>query len=225
MWMILVALLLGAMVNIAVAWRLGGVAAADQWKLTSKIETPRGPFVFHVAESPGRDRFLGILAGSGDHADAVLKAGFMANGVPRETFRVGAAPPSWSFPATSMPVTAAGQIDSRVVSVASGWPLPAMVYHRFFPDVKPKTLLDRIRQGLESPFGAGQSWHKQYVPLMPIWLGFAVNTILYALPFAGLAVLGLCWRAWARRRRGRCVRCGYEVAGLAPPCPECGAAF
>lgn len=61
-----------------------------------------------------------------------------------------------------------------------------------------------------------------YLPLRPVWPGFAVNAAFYA---------GVCWsllatpgfvRRWSRRRRGRCAACGYDLSGL-EACPECGA--
>lgn len=62
------------------------------------------------------------------------------------------------------------------------------------------------------------------LPMLPLWPGFAVNTIFYA---------AIAWSVWwmpraLRRRRWRkreqCVRCGYELKGLAAgiACPECG---
>ena len=59
--------------------------------------------------------------------------------------------------------------------------------------------------------------------LTPIWTGFAINTIFYA------ALLWMLWlspfvvRRLIRRKRGRCIKCGYDVSH-APhnSCPECG---
>ena len=61
------------------------------------------------------------------------------------------------------------------------------------------------------------------LPLRPIWPGFASNTIFYAavlwLPIRGPFVL----RRHLRRRRGRCLKCGYDLRGDLPGgCPECG---
>lgn len=60
------------------------------------------------------------------------------------------------------------------------------------------------------------------IPLRPIPLGFALNTLLYAA-----AMYSVWWgftrhRQLRRLRRGACARCGYEVGVLAV-CPECGA--
>ena len=59
------------------------------------------------------------------------------------------------------------------------------------------------------------------LPLRPLWPGFAVNTAFYGgLVFLLWSAPGFMRRR-SRRRRGRCLRCGYELAGVAA-CPECG---
>ena len=62
-----------------------------------------------------------------------------------------------------------------------------------------------------------------------IFVGFILDTLFYGALWAILVVVPtLGWRAikrWHRRRRGRCVSCGYDLAGLEARarCPECGA--
>ena len=62
---------------------------------------------------------------------------------------------------------------------------------------------------------------EKILPLRPIPLGFAADTLLFGsaswLGFAALARL----RAAVRRARGRCGGCGYPRAGE-ERCPECG---
>jgi hypothetical protein len=58
--------------------------------------------------------------------------------------------------------------------------------------------------------------------VMVLWPGFALDTVFYG------AIVFLLWsapgfvRQRRRTRRGACVRCGYDLAGTAGPCPECG---
>ena len=65
------------------------------------------------------------------------------------------------------------------------------------------------------------------IPTVPIWPGFAINTVFYGvivwLLFAGPFVL----RRWRRIRRGLCPKCAYDLRGTpsdATACPECGEA-
>jgi hypothetical protein len=54
--------------------------------------------------------------------------------------------------------------------------------------------------------------------IMPFWFLFVVFVTYPAVAF----IRGLL-RRWRRRRRGLCVRCGYNLTGLTEPrCPECG---
>jgi hypothetical protein len=71
----------------------------------------------------------------------------------------------------------------------------------------------------------GCSWGRRIIPA-----GFAINTLFYtailALPLSVFPI-----RRRLRARRGRCPKCGYDLAGLGgaenteggAPCPECGA--
>lgn len=63
------------------------------------------------------------------------------------------------------------------------------------------------------------------LPLRPIWSGLVLNSVAFA---------GFWWAALAgpsaarrnlRRRRGRCLACGYDLRDIPreQPCPECGA--
>lgn len=62
------------------------------------------------------------------------------------------------------------------------------------------------------------------VPLRPLPLGLAANTLLFAAPLLIMLVIIPTARRALRRRRGRCAACGYDRRGLeaGQPCPECG---
>ncbi|MFT5422611.1 MAG: hypothetical protein ACI89L_000376 [Phycisphaerales bacterium] len=62
------------------------------------------------------------------------------------------------------------------------------------------------------------------LPLRPLPLGFAINTLLYAgIVFGTWEGLGYARRA-RRRRKGLCAKCAHSLDGLpdSAPCPECG---
>jgi hypothetical protein len=64
------------------------------------------------------------------------------------------------------------------------------------------------------------------LPLRPIWPSFAIDVMAYgAAAFMLLFGPGFVRRAM-RRRRGACVRCGYDLRGTTGGvCPECGRAL
>ncbi|MCK4873483.1 MAG: hypothetical protein KAS72_12215 [Phycisphaerales bacterium] len=61
------------------------------------------------------------------------------------------------------------------------------------------------------------------VPLSPIWVGLTANSVCYGLLFFLAFLGGKHGRRFARRRRGRCPLCAYDLRGeLDAGCPECG---
>ena len=65
-----------------------------------------------------------------------------------------------------------------------------------------------------------------FLPLRPIFPGFLLNTLFYAVVVGAILALPLTFiplRRRLRARRGRCPKCNYDLAGLEGPCPECGA--
>ncbi len=63
------------------------------------------------------------------------------------------------------------------------------------------------------------------LPLRPIWPGFTVNTIFYAAILWLLTLGPFTARRIIRRKRGRCIKCGYDLRGTSGGgggCPECG---
>ncbi len=64
----------------------------------------------------------------------------------------------------------------------------------------------------------------RYLPLAPMPMGFALNTLLAAALILGLIESAALARRTLRARRNRCPFCNYDRRGLAPAahCPECG---
>jgi hypothetical protein len=94
----------------------------------------------------------------------------------------------------------------RTWAVAAGWP--------------------KLSLAARGPVATGRQWGAERSGLTsyatdPIWPGFLVDTAFWGgAAFVVWSVPGLVRRG-VRRRRGRCVGCGYELNGLAV-CPECG---
>lgn len=130
------------------------------------------------------------------------------------------------------------------VSVSLGWPARSLRYyersihdHEYFPESRVWRLpgwhggvpfADPIEKQLEQWWVPDwQRVVKPVYPLTPIALPFTLNTLFYAallyLPFAAFSTL----RRRRRIRRNLRLSCGYSLAGAVPTkntiiCPECG---
>jgi hypothetical protein len=114
----------------------------------------------------------------------------------------------------------------------SGWP-----FHCFRGDVNrvggqaPKAngvwLYDNGFASLNSLPNVRLTLAAQYnvVPFVPIWPGFAINTIFYAAVLWVLCAVPGKVRCWRRIKRGQCASCGYSLRGTPQieKCSECGA--
>ena len=66
---------------------------------------------------------------------------------------------------------------------------------------------------------------RHLVPMAPVWPGLLANTLFYAALTLALLMGLRSWRTRRRRKRGRCVACGYELGESVGVCPECGLAM
>ena len=123
--------------------------------------------------------------------------------------------------------------------INAGWPARSMTFGAVRtpsnPDFRYSPSLEPPRRLL--PNADWFDYFRARIPLAPMPAGFAINALFYtavlALPLSFFPV-----RRRLRARRGRCPKCGYDLAGLrgvaekeektaadpAAPCPECGAA-
>ncbi len=112
--------------------------------------------------------------------------------------------------------------------VRHGWPVRALARfeaEEFSTAGRVHLDLGLIRLGLTLPdrWSVIRGKIGNRLPLVPLWPGFAINTIFYGtLAFAAMAG-ATALRRRRRFRRGLCVQCAYPCTG-GDLCPECGTA-
>lgn len=63
------------------------------------------------------------------------------------------------------------------------------------------------------------------LPYLPVWRGIVINTVFYGAMFWLMVFSWPVGRRIIRKRRGRCLWCGYDLRGTEHDrCPECGRA-
>jgi hypothetical protein len=152
-------------------------------------------------------------------------------------------PPSWAVCVEEKTVRGHEVVD--VVDSGYGWPMPCVQSRlvrlrdttgkpamRQLIGAKPneELIVPHVEIGVFSAaltpenarMGYGEIW-----PTRVLWMGLMVNVAVWTLgAFALLSVPSTYRfiRARHRRLKGRCVHCGYSLAGMtvSAPCPECG---
>ncbi len=113
----------------------------------------------------------------------------------------------WTQWATALTAT-----DSHRTAIAAGFP-----FLSFRGGVSKST---PARQGI---IALARAKPPRLIPVIPIPLGFAANSSIYAALWAILWFGQLPVRRALRLRRGHCPRCSYDLrANLPSGCPECG---
>ncbi|MBM4112130.1 MAG: hydrogenase maturation nickel metallochaperone HypA [Phycisphaerae bacterium] len=74
---------------------------------------------------------------------------------------------------------------------------------------------------IEISFDPWMDRGNRVIPLLPIPIGFVVDTLFWGAIVAGATLLLRAFKRRCRIARGRCPGCGYELVG-ALRCPECG---
>jgi hypothetical protein len=128
--------------------------------------------------------------------------------------------PRWSVAANVTPNEALAQHAVVVLEFGSGFPARSM--HRRYIQHDGETPDQKSSTGIELDSDPGHQMIKA-IPIIPIWPGFAINTLFYAAIAWGLWQVPLAIRRRRRRSLNRCVKCGYDLNGLAAgaACPEC----
>jgi hypothetical protein len=207
--MLVCSLLIGAIANIAVAWGCAwlffrSVNLASVGEPTLGFDFEHADRAWHAVV---QRHFGSRLARAGSDRDEVADL---------ERLR----PPPWWVRRVHRWMEDVGTVEHYEF----GWPMRSMQYVAVYDG----TWLfhdHRIIAGGWRPRASERAANYQAaaLPLIPIWPGFAINTLLYGaalwLLLAGPGAL----RRIMRRRRGRCPKCNYDLRGVSGVgCPECG---
>ena len=232
-------LLLGAIINIAVAW---GCVLNDpsspspkHWNEVSVSDDEWRDWrwlTFTSKTAFGRARARCHFHGK----DARVRGGFGYR-VPQPALEASVA--SWSLPTLPCPADDTTAMYDRIVDM-SGWPCLALRSSWESKLANPDSVNDwlwRANGKIACPFGIKLSDRPEpgsfdqasprILPLRPIWPGFAINTVFYVatlwLLFAAPFRMHRVIRRRLRIKRGVCPACAYPI-GNSPVCTECGAA-
>ena len=193
-------LLAGAVVNVAVAWTASG----------TRLLMSRSLYFWPVESRGWHDQVPGWPAFDWERGGMSLyRHGLAWRWVRQE---------SWEEDRER------GVVAYQLDRLWAGWPAYSL------SRTTPMELTPAVRFGVNQPrtpgaplWANGVAWR---LPMRPLPLGFAINTFFYAAILA-LPLSFFPIRRRLRARRGRCPKCGYDLAGLAvadpaAPCPECG---
>ena len=212
---LVVFLLLGAIVNVAVAWVIG-VAPAD-------YSRPVG-FAEPASDQPSRlANQMAMLAGTTTSKRYEFFNRFHATygvqGVPD----LDAVIPYWAAQYLSEEDLNRSRDAAYLVTArATGWPALSMSGGMRL-NLSGITIEQSDWAILLPPPKPSRVDQSRIVPLRPIWPGFAINTFFYAAIVWVLWSSPLAARRVSRRKRGRCIRCGYDLSHAEHgACPECG---
>ncbi len=192
-------LLAGAVVNVAVAWLLAAV-----------VEPSSDPEM--VLDFPDPDaRCLWVVTAARGWGSLVISAAMPSLGSSDPVDIDDPRIPSWSR-VQHLSAYQQGEPMPMIFDLAFGWPFLSMwLSVDATRDSDTGAVIQRTTSGAVSEFE---------FPIRILWLGFAVNTFLYA----ALLWLPFVVRRFVRVRRGLCPKCAYPI-GESAVCTECGKAL
>jgi hypothetical protein len=218
-------LLLGAVINVAVAWACAVWIDGGRPFIASAVEGVT------AREHPRWQVALGRRAGA-----TVIRS--TASGIPRPPVLLPADAtqeetrawlggaggslgrpdvvevPGWSRAA--VPPDESDYQGRAVWEDARGWPMVCLVSYSLDFGGRPEAPWALDLGGTQGPAGL-----RRVLPLRPLAVGVAANTVFYAVVLWS-AVLGpSAVRRFIRRRRHLCPACGYPI-GESRLCTECG---
>jgi len=205
---IVILLIIGAAINVAVCW---GIAF---------LQGPR---------DPGRARVMSALECEAIWSRAMPATSAVAE--PPVGERGQQAGRRWRIVMKSSPMDAAGARDSikprdesaLMIESEYGWPWGALVSRANVQVGRQVMFAVWGGRWIGTPDELFRRHELRALAWQPVWLGFGVNTLIYAALAAVVLEIPRRRRRRWRRIRGKCVHCGYDVRGvLHDRCPECG---
>ena len=224
---LVVFLLLGAIVNVAVAWGLAlaiDIRKAPATALYRKIDpaesSVRGILFVSRWSEPGAVCLISYV-GRPHHGPGQGTLEGVPELLVNDWARRQILP--WILGEAPWPENGLG-LDRRELD-ARGWPMLSFwcvtAQRRTFSGVK-------AEGGLQLP----DRWVKKHdrwlqrittLPYRPIGLGLAINSLFYATILWLFVFAPFATRRFIRRKRGLCIKCGYDLRGAEHEvCPECG---
>lgn len=213
MWRVATAVGLGSLTTVAVAWGCAlwtDVGTGRTWTEVYRARVASDRFVF-VQQS--------VAFGAAHLQQQDEPLGTFMRAMPWTGIQSQKLSPDGSLVVTN--------VDAR------GWPVTALRCQ--FDALVDRRIgqgrIEGMRYGLvlgsAASSAAGPLRTAKVLPLAPIGVGFALDSVLYGGAWFALLILGTVpmWlRAAGRRCRGECGHCGYDLrGGQHSCCPECGA--
>jgi hypothetical protein len=220
---VLLFLILGAIVNVAVAWGFAAFGPYNKSKPETLFFRPlrNEKCWYAVVEDRyiGERRFKVIIADSESVAYQFCEI-WKFDYDPWTELEV----PTWVRAHAISDVAIAAPKEARIFADASyGWPRSSLVYHismtlRQFRNGDPAMTQWGFNSTTESASTGGDA---RYLPLLPIWSGFVANTLFYGAVIWMLFAAPASLRRWQRVALGLCPKCAYPT-GTSDVCTECG---
>ncbi len=213
-------LLLGAVVNVGVAWgcALTINPGVTSWTSYSAV-SPTDSWSVVSRQSAGLSWYSSMRSWTGPHF-------WELSGKPPSSYQSTPHPsevlPGWGVQHETPNQLAPGVmfIDNIIVD-GRGWPAVTM-WSQLRNDGNKWVAENGFMRRSMGPWSAVDGYPR-VLPLRPIFPCFITNTIFYAALLWLLFAAPFATRRLIRKRRGRCVRCGYDLTGTEHDvCPECG---
>ena len=215
---LLVFLLLGAIINVAVAW---GISQSVNSSLYTKDRVPQ--FGYYQCSQTNSWWTVTYLSMPGFAHVFSNERSLTPSGEGDRWFRIDELP-TWSrFRASSFNSSTGSSYLPLWREYAWGWPMLALRFRQEAnTQVQSQQVFEAIAMPFRTPTARIPRRAKEFLPIGLIWPGFAINTLFYAgILWLMFAAPGFALRRRRRIKRGLCVKCAYPL-GASSVCSECG---